>query len=264
MLPSLSRRIGPALFRECSAWSSSSVSPRLPRRIIPVVIPSRRRIHNIPKTLEENPNIHVHQNPDSKTYTLSFSAIPKSHSEPLGTTTTIPPTPQTFTENPKFRQILMKVISAHAIHDPEIIFEAYGTWGAAMGVKQTVDKSLRRDRKLHTDFAGTPSATTTSSISTTSGSDTAKEEKKEEGKEEGDSIPIGGVHHVVDRRTPYYGGMRIPESQDILGSLQVDGTGKLLGGFVECESYRIVSSDGVMKLTEYLEEKLREELKGEK
>ncbi|KAK6530284.1 hypothetical protein TWF694_003646 [Orbilia ellipsospora] len=248
MFSSFSRRASSVIFHEFECSGRSFAPPLLSRRIIPC-----RQIHNIPQTLKENPNIHIHQNPDSKTYSLSFSSTPKSPSQPLGTTTTIPPTPQTFTENPKFRQILMKVVSSHAVNDPEIIFEAYGTWGAAMGVKQTMDKSLRRDRKLHTDFAGTPSHTS---------SDTVKEEEGGKG-EGGDTTPIGGFHHVVDRRTPYYGGMRIPESQDILGSLQVDGTGKLLGGFVECESYRIVSGDGVMKLTEYLEGKLREELERE-
>lgn len=114
-----------------------------------------------------------------------------------------------------------------------------------MGVKASVAKGMKRDRKLHTESTSTPTTATT-----------AENEKV-------DTTSIGGFHHVVDRRTPYYGGMRIPESQDILGSLQVDGDGRLVGGFVECESYRLVTTDGVLGLTEYLEGKVRERVEEE-
>lgn len=72
---------------------------------------------------------------------------------------------------------------------------------------------------------------------------------------------VGGWHHLIDRRTSYYGGMRIPEPQDILGSVEVDGEGKVGKGFMACESYRMVTNDGVVGLTEYLEGKLVERLR---
>ncbi|EPS36169.1 hypothetical protein H072_10274 [Dactylellina haptotyla CBS 200.50] len=225
------------VFREVTRHTASTTS------IVPNFAP-RQSIRRL-QTLEQNKNIYAHSTSTSpKSYTLSLlKTTPPNPHLALGTTTTIPPTPASFTENSNFRRILMQVLKEHAVNDQDLINEAYGTWGAAMGVKQVVNKGLRRDRKLHTDSADTPSLASKA--------------------EENETVSIGGFHHVVDRRTPYYGGMRIPESHDILGSLEVSGEGKLIGGFVECESYRLVTGDGVMQLTEYLEGKLKERLEEE-
>ncbi|KAF3286811.1 hypothetical protein TWF970_008650 [Orbilia oligospora] len=208
---------------------------------------SRRTIRGL-KTLEQNKKIYIHPSTTTpQTYTLTYlPTTPPSQNLAIGTTTTIPPTPSTFTENPHFRTLLMSTLSTHAANDQDLINEAYGTWGATMGVKASVSKGMKRDRKLHTESTGTPSTSATS-----------------EKTDQVDTTSIGGFHHVVDRRTPYYGGMRIPESQDILGSLQVDGNGRLVGGFVECESYRLVTSDGILGLTEYLEGKVKERIEEE-
>ncbi|KAK6500321.1 hypothetical protein TWF481_010665 [Arthrobotrys musiformis] len=228
MLNTLIKRAGPAFRQSTGCHPSTTILSRTTTRTL--------------KTLEQNKNIYIHPSPSTpQVYTLTYlPTTPPSPKLAIGTTTTLPPTPQTFTENPHFRTLLMDTLSKHAHKDPDLINEAYGTWGAAMGVKSSVSKGLKRDRKLHTESTSTPS--TPSKIDTSS---------------------IGGFHHVVDRRTPYYGGMRIPESQDILGSLQVDGEGKLVGGFVECESYRLVTADGVLGLTEFLEGKVRERVEEE-
>ncbi|KAK6514942.1 hypothetical protein TWF506_007300 [Arthrobotrys conoides] len=227
------QRAGPVL-RQCIKYHASTNSF------------SRTTIRSL-KTLEQNKNIYIHPSPTTpQTYTLTYlPTTPPSQRLAIGTTTTIPPTPSTFTENPHFRTLLMSTLSTHAANDPDLINEAYGTWGATMGVKASVAKGMKRDRKLHTESTGTPSTSTTENV------------------DKVDTTSIGGFHHVVDRRTPYYGGMRIPESQDILGSLQVDGDGKLVGGFVECESYRLVTADGVLGLTEYLEGKVKERIEEE-
>ncbi|KAK6355810.1 hypothetical protein TWF718_000191 [Orbilia javanica] len=235
MFNTLAKRAGPVLRQSlgCNAY--------------PIASFSRMTIRGL-KTLEQNKNIYIHPSPTNpQTYTLTYLPnSPPSQKLAIGTTTTIPPTPSTFTENPHFRTLLMSTLSTHAAKDPDLINEAYATWGAAMGVKESVAKGMKRDRKLHTESTGTPTT------SATSGDD-----------HKVDTTSIGGFHHVVDRRTPYYGGMRIPESQDILGSLQVDGNGKLVGGFVECESYRLVTADGVLSLTEYLEQKVKERVEEE-
>ncbi|KAK6530791.1 hypothetical protein TWF281_007628 [Arthrobotrys megalospora] len=235
-LPTLLRRAGPVFQR--SSRSTGFITTRTPSRSL--------------KTLEQNKHIYIHPSPTTPpTYTLTYlPTTPPSPTLAIGTTTAIPPTPSTFTENPNFRKLLMDTLSKHASKDPDLINEAYATWGAAMGVKESVAKGMKRDRKLHTESTGTP--TTTSSNSSSEG-----------GESKVDTTAIGGFHHVVDRRTPYYGGMRIPESQDILGSLQVNGDGKLVGGFVECESYRLVTGDGILGLTEYLEGKVRERVEEE-
>ncbi|KAK6337493.1 hypothetical protein TWF730_002892 [Orbilia blumenaviensis] len=234
LFSTLMKRAGPVIRR-----SSGHASP--------ATVPSfTRGTTRTLKTLEQNKHIYIHpSNTTPPTYTLTYlSTTPPSPKLAIGTTTSIPPTPSSFTENPYFRNLLMDTLSKHAAEDPDLINEAYGTWGAAMGVKESVAKGMKRDRKLHTESTGTPNT-------------------KAEEEAQVDTTSIGGFHHVVDRRTPYYGGMRIPESQDILGSLQVDGHGKLVGGFVECESYRLVTSDGILGLTEFLEEKVKERVQEE-
>ncbi|KAF3940358.1 hypothetical protein ABW19_dt0202228 [Dactylella cylindrospora] len=218
MLSVITRRAGPAFRGSSRCFSVSSSRPT-----------------KTPQTLEENKSIYIHHLPQSTppTYALSFLPTPPPKLNlhlALGTTTTLPPTPHTFTENPNFRKILMSTLKEHSHNDPEVINEAYSLWGASMGVAAISQRTRSRQRR-------------------DGGS--------------GGTEAVGGFHHIVDRRTPYLGGMRIPESQDILGSVQVDGGGRVLGGFEECESYRLVTGDGVMRLSEYLEGKLVERLREE-
>ncbi|KAF3932154.1 hypothetical protein ABW20_dc0108208 [Dactylellina cionopaga] len=197
-------------------------------------------------TLKENDKIYIHPIVNTSTYLLSYlQTTPPNPSLALGSTPVIPPAPSTFTpNNGLFREILMATLQEHAAHDPDLINEAFAGWGATMGVKKSVEREMRRDWKLHNH-------NTSSSTSESTGSS-------------GDSTTPGGFWNIVDRRSPYYGGMRVPEIQDIFGSIHVKADGALVDGtFVECDSYRVLTRDGMMKLSEYLEEKLVERLRGE-
>jgi hypothetical protein len=51
--------------------------------------------------------------------------------------------------------------------------------------------------------------------------------------------------HVSDvRRPPDWG--RIPDPEDIFGSVEVDAQGRVLGGYQPSETYRIVTRDGIL------------------
>lgn len=75
----------------------------------------------------------------------------------------------------------------------------------------------------------------------------------------------GGWVHVSDQRNvPDYGRIAWPE--DIFGSLEVDGQGKFVGGsggYQSSGTYRMVTRDGILGLSEYLREKLVQRLQVE-
>ncbi|KAK3077629.1 hypothetical protein LTS18_009728, partial [Coniosporium uncinatum] len=75
-------------------------------------------------TLPNNPDIYVHNGPDNS-HTLSLlPTSPPTPSLAVGTTTQIPPTPQSFKENHTFTGILHTVLSMYAIHDPLVKSQA--------------------------------------------------------------------------------------------------------------------------------------------
>jgi len=68
------------------------------------------------------------------------------------------------------------------------------------------------------------------------------------------------------RHPPDFG--RIADPDDIFGSLEVDGRGdfvteegKPLGSYQESGTYRVVTRDGILGLSEFLRERLLERLK---
>jgi len=74
---------------------------------------------------------------------------------------------------------------------------------------------------------------------------------------------VGGWLHVYDQRgVPAFG--RIAETEDIFGSLLVDSNGKVKEGeWEENRMYRLVTGNGVMKLSPYLKEAVTESLRKE-
>ena len=73
----------------------------------------------------------------------------------------------------------------------------------------------------------------------------------------------GGHIHVYDLRHPPDFG-RIPDPEDIFGSLEVDGEGKFVDGNGRWQSsgtYRVVTRDGILGLSGFLRERLVERLK---
>ncbi|KAG4435867.1 hypothetical protein IFR05_008633, partial [Cadophora sp. M221] len=72
-------------------------------------------------TLQSNPHIYVFPSsaPSSHLLTL-LPTQPPSPSLAIGTTTALPPTPSSVTENPQFMRILYDVLRLHAPSDPFI------------------------------------------------------------------------------------------------------------------------------------------------
>ena len=67
-----------------------------------------------------------------------------------------------------------------------------------------------------------------------------------------------------NRRPPDFG--RIPDPEDIFGSLEVDGSGRFVDGhgrYQASGTYRVVTRDGILGLSDFLRTKLVERLKVE-
>ena len=73
----------------------------------------------------------------------------------------------------------------------------------------------------------------------------------------------GGFVHVSDQRNPPDFG-RVAYTEDIFGSLELDGDGKFVDGtgrYQASEMYRIMTNEGILGLSPYLREKVVERLK---
>ncbi|CRG87561.1 hypothetical protein PISL3812_04579 [Talaromyces islandicus] len=180
-------------------------------------------------------------------YTFPDSARPGHHllslipSEPpqadlaIGTTSKLPPTPDSFTENSKFLQVLQEVVSEHATEDPEVKSQAkvmISTAGANLGSGGVF---FAQNRKPHRPGYGGGGGT---------GGDSAGGASGQGGAGSGGR---GGWIHVSDsRRPPEYGRIAWPE--DIFGSVEVDGNGEFVGergNYQSSGTYRIVTRDGM-------------------
>jgi hypothetical protein len=73
----------------------------------------------------------------------------------------------------------------------------------------------------------------------------------------------GGWVHVSDlRKPPDFG--RIADPEDIFGSVEVDGEGKFVGekgSYQESGTYRIVTREGILGLSDFMRGKLVERLR---
>ncbi|OCK90431.1 uncharacterized protein K441DRAFT_689442 [Cenococcum geophilum 1.58] len=172
-------------------------------------------------TLPNNPHIHVFPSP-SKPNTSLLSLLPTeppTASLAIGTTTSLPPTPSTFTENPQFLAILQSVLhsQASAFASPGG-FNLGGSSGEGAGGASQQGGMGRANR--------------------------------------------GGWVHVSDTRNPPDWG-RIAWPEDIFGSVEVDGNGNFVGeggNYQASGTYRIVTREGVLGLTDFLREKLVQRL----
>ena len=73
---------------------------------------------------------------------------------------------------------------------------------------------------------------------------------------------MGGWIHVSDLRNPPDFG-RIAWPEDIFGSLEVDGRGSIVdGSWQDSGSYRVVTREGVLGLSEFMRGKVVERLRG--
>jgi hypothetical protein len=186
-------------------------------------------------TLSNNRDLYSFPHPQNpSTYILSFlSTEPPTASLAVGTTTKLPPEPRSFTPNPQFLPILQSVIAENASSDPEVQSQA------AVMISNSGAAFFRPGRRQDTGSAGA---------------------SDQGGYGSGGR---GGWLHVFDnRRIPDFG--RIPDPEDIFGSVEVDGEGKFVDGhgrYSPSGTYRIVTNDGILGLSDFLKTKLVERLK---
>ncbi|KAJ9165384.1 hypothetical protein NKR19_g485 [Coniochaeta hoffmannii] len=215
-------------------------------------VPRFRHIIRSISTLPANPHIKVFPNAANPgTYVLTFlDTDPPDHNLAIGTTTTVPPTPNSFRENRRFLQILNDVLAQHAQHDKDLISQAQafaGPGGAMLGSGGAFFPQTNRRQRTTQGGSGGAGGTGAGGASGQGGAGGAGR---------------GGWVHLSDKRNPPDFG-RIAWPEDILGSVEVDGHGEIIGNFQPSGTYRIVTNEGILGLSDYLREKLVSRLRAE-
>jgi hypothetical protein len=142
----------------------------------------------------------------------------------------LPPTPQNFTTNKSFLNILSSVYARHATSDPDVISQAavFGSPGGFNLSQQPMDGSGGAMGQGGAGGAG-----------------------------------HGGWIHISDTRNPPdYGRIAWPE--DIIGSVEVDGDGKFTDGtgrWQDSGTYRVITREGILGLTDFMRERVVAELR---
>ncbi|KUI72596.1 hypothetical protein VM1G_08489 [Cytospora mali] len=200
----------------------------------------RRPLMRTVSTLSSNPDIKVFPNPSqpSSSYLLTYlDADPPNPALAVGTTTEIPPTPRSFTENHRFLSVLADVLARHAHEDVDLRAAARAFASPAGANLGSGGRGKRRGTAG--DAAGGAS---------------------DQGGAGGGGV--GGWVHLSDRRNPPDFG-RIAWPEDIFGSIQVDGKGEIEGEFQPSGTYRIVTNEGILGLSPFLTGKLIARLRDE-
>ncbi|KAG9236400.1 hypothetical protein BJ875DRAFT_230518 [Amylocarpus encephaloides] len=229
----------------------------LPRR---AVTPLFRRGVRAVSTLQSNPHIYAFPRSSSpSTHILTLLPTdPPTESLAIGTTTQLPPTTDSLKENHHFLSILEDVLKHHAAEDPMVQGQAAAfasTSGSALGSGGMFFPQQRGKRGVKK--AGGGGGT---------GGDGAGGASSQGGAGGGGR---GGWLHVSDARAPPdYGRIAWPE--DIFGSLEVDGRGEFVAGddgtrgcWQSSGSYRVITREGILGLSDYIRGKLIERLREE-
>lgn len=162
---------------------------------------------------------------------------PPKHRLAIGSTTALPPTPNSFSENREFLSILTDVLRKHAAQDPGLLSQAQafaGPGGATLGSGGAFFPQQRKQRNTRGTAAGLGGGGGAGG----GGAGGASAQGGAGG------AGIGGHIHLSDlRNPPDYGRIAWPE--DILGSIEVDGSGNIIGEFEPSGTYRIVTNEGM-------------------
>ncbi|KAI1390004.1 uncharacterized protein F4822DRAFT_400471 [Hypoxylon trugodes] len=213
--------------------------------------------HRSVSTLSTNPHIRVFPNASINSgHLLTYlDTNPPTHRLAIGSTTAIPPTPQSFSENHEFLNILTEVLRDHAAQDPGLVAQAQafaGPGGATLGSGGAFFPQQRKQRNTRGTAAGLGGGGGAGG----GGGGGASAQGGAGG------AGVGGHIHLSDlRNPPDYGRIAFPE--DILGSIEVDGAGKIIGEFEPSGTYRIVTNEGILGLSDFLRNKLVERLREE-
>lgn len=170
----------------------------------------------------------------------------------------MPPTPESFTSNRNFLELLHWTIGDYAARDPDVQAQAHvyaSQSGSALGSggvffpqqRQHADK--RRDRSSR-QYGGGGGA----------GGDGAGGASAQGGM---GGAGRGGHIHVSDQRNPPDFG-RVAWPEDIFGSVELDSSGNFVDGtgrYQASGTYRIVTREGILGLSPFLKARLVERLK---
>lgn len=164
-------------------------------------------------------------------------------------------------DNPEFLNIVHHVIAEHAVQDPEVQGQAamyasqagsaLGSGGMFFPANHPSQQRQRNKRQSSTMQYGGGGGT---------GGDGAGGASAQGGM---GGAGRGGFIHVSDQRNPPDFG-RVAYSEDIFGSLEIDGTGQFVDGtgrYQRSGTYRICTQEGVLGLSPYLRQKVVEKLK---
>ncbi|KAG5998523.1 hypothetical protein E4U43_002400 [Claviceps pusilla] len=205
-------------------------------------------------TLPSNSHIKVFDDPSSpSSYLLTYlDTLPPSTKVAIGTTTTMPPTPRSFTENRNFMKILNEVVSEFGHQDEDIVsqaraFASPGGFNLGSGGAFFHNQRHNRGSSRKQGAGGGSGGSGAGGASGQGGAGGA-------GK--------GGWVHLSDRRNPPDFG-RIAWPEDILGSVEVNGEGEVVGQVQPSGTYRVITNEGILGLSPFLREKLIERLKKE-
>lgn len=152
----------------------------------------------------------------------------------IGTTTTVPPTPNSFTENHEFIEILNEVISEYGHQDEDLksqalAFAGPGGFNLGSGGMFFNQQRPNRGRSRKQGGGGGAGGSGAGGASAQGGAGGAKR---------------GGYVHLSDRRNPPdYGRIAWPE--DILGSVEVDDQGMIIGKVQPSGTYRVLTNEGM-------------------
>ncbi|KAI1133459.1 hypothetical protein F5Y10DRAFT_229081 [Nemania abortiva] len=223
------------------------------------VVPVCRRLlsHRHVSTLRSNPYIKVFPNaaPNSGYLLTYLETNPPTPRLAIGGSTQLPPTPQSFTENHEFLSILNDVLRDYAAQDPNLQSQAQafaGPGGVTLGSHGAFFPQQRKQQVTRKTAAGIGGGGGAGG----SGAGGASAQGGAGG------AGVGGHVHLSDlRNPPDFGRIAFPE--DILGSIEVDGNGKIIGQFEPSGTYRIITNEGILGLSDFLREKLIEKLKVE-
>ncbi|KAI1103160.1 hypothetical protein F4804DRAFT_238581 [Jackrogersella minutella] len=207
-------------------------------------------------TLTTNPYIKVFHNESINGHVLTYlDTNPPIHRLAIGSTTELPPTPQSFSENHEFLPILTEVLRQHAAQDPYLIAQAQalaGPGGATLGSGGAFFPQQQKQRGTKGTSAGLGGGGG-------AGGGGGGGASAQGGAGGGG---VGGYVHLSDlRNPPDYGRIAWPE--DILGSIEVDSSGTIVGEFQPSGTYRIITNEGILGLSDFLRTKLVERLKRE-
>ncbi|KAK2681339.1 hypothetical protein RAB80_003132 [Fusarium oxysporum f. sp. vasinfectum] len=182
-------------------------------------------------SLASNPKIKVVKNPKSPftNYLSYLEKEPPDERLVIGTTSELPPTPQSFTENKDFVKILNEVITEYGHEDEDLVNQARA-FASPGGFNLGSGGAFFSQKRPNRGGAGGGGR--------------------------------GGYVHLSDRRNPPDFG-RIAWPEDILGSVEVDGAGTIIGKVQPSGTYRILTNEGILGLSPFLQTKLVERLKQE-